>query len=198
MSDSQNLNQSSPGALSTGAPPSLSPPLTPAPPTPSTAQNTPPPPTTSDATASPSTTTTANSGAVPGVMGRASTGAPAQPAGEGLAQGGNTIVISGGGSGGSGETLAAVQVANFNAAVSTIYPCNPGAGNINATLPTGSGVVGGQITPIEIYNNTNDVGTVTILPTGTDTVAGLASLVLQPQQSVRLVWDGVSNWMTAP
>jgi hypothetical protein len=196
----QNLNVTSPGALNQGNPPSLSPPLSPAPATPSTAQSVAPPPTTSDGVVTPPTTTTANTGPTAGVMGRASTGAPAQPAGEGLAQGGNTIVInvSGGGSGGSGETLAAVQVADFTAAVSTIYPCDPGAGNINATLPLGSGVVGAQITPIEIYNNSNDVGTVTVLPSGGDTVAGQTELVLQPQQSVRLVWDGVSNWMTAP
>lgn len=197
MSDPQNLGQSSPGSLSTGAPPSLSPPLSPAPATPSTAQSVAPPPTASDGVVTPPTTTTSNSGPAPGVMGAAASGAPAQPGGTGLAQGGNTIV-GGGGSGGSGETLAAVQVADFNAQVSTIYPCNPGAGNINATLPAGSGAVGAQITPIEIYNNTNNVGTVTVLPSGTDTVAGLASLVLQAQQSVRLIWDGVSNWMTAP
>ncbi len=135
---------------------------------------------------------------MPGVLGAAASGAPAQPAGEGLAQGGGVLVVGGGGSGGSGETLAAVQVANFTAQVSTIYPCNPGAGNINATLPAGAGVVGAQITPIEIYNNSTNVGTVTVLPSGTDTIAGLARLILQPQQSVRLIWDGVSNWMTAP
>lgn len=117
----QNLNQSSPGALNQGNPPSLSPPLTPAPQTPSTAQNTAPPPTTSDGTTAPTATTmtsnsgpsSTDSGPAP-TAGRVSSGAPAQPAGAGLSQGGTTIVVenSGGGGGNIATTLPHVPYAN--------------------------------------------------------------------------------------
>lgn len=100
MSDPQNLNQTSPGALSTGAPPKTELPLTPTPETPSTAAGAPAPPSTSDGTAVPPPTTTANSeGGTPVALGRAGSGAPAQPAGAGLQQGGNTIVVSSSGAG---------------------------------------------------------------------------------------------------
>lgn len=156
MSDPINLNQSSPGALSTGAPPKVQVPLK-----------------------------------QPGG------GAPATQTNILPPQGGNTIV-GGGSGGGSGQTLAPTQAVDFSAAVSTIYPCDPGAGNINAALPSAAAAgAGSQITPIEIKNITNNVGTVTVVPNGGDTIDGVAgSVVLQPQQSVRFVSNGVSNWMS--
>lgn len=113
-----------------------------------------------------------------------------------------TIPASSGSGTGSSGTLAATEVAGFNALVGNFYPVDPGAGNINAQLPaaTASGAVGSALAVIEIKNISTNVGTVTLVPNGGDTIDnGLAvPYVLDPNQSVRLVSDGVSNWMTAP
>lgn len=101
----------------------------------------------------------------------------------------------------SGVTLEATQTVDFSPATGGFYPVNPGAGNVNANLPaaSASGAVGSDIAVIEIKNVSTNVGTVTVVPAGADTIDGVAgSIVLAPQQSVRLVSDGVSNWMTAP
>lgn len=95
MSDPQNLNQTSPTALNTGAPPSPELPLTPVPPTPSTASGAPAPPTTGGGTLVSPTTTTSNSGPAPTAQfGNAGSGAPAQPAGAAALPGyGNTTTV---------------------------------------------------------------------------------------------------------
>lgn len=106
----------------------------------------------------------------------------------------------GGGSAQSAETLQATQAGNFNAVGNAFYPVDPGAGNVNATMPAAaaSGAVGQGIVTVEIKNITANVGTVTILPTGADTIDGQPNLVVPAGGSVRLVSDGVSNWMAAP
>jgi len=81
MADPQNLNSSSPGALSTGAPPSLSPPLAPASSAPPAAAGAPAPPTVSAGATSTPTTLAASAGPAPGTAGAAAAGAPAQPVG---------------------------------------------------------------------------------------------------------------------
>ncbi len=95
MADPQNLNQASPSALSTGAPPKVTSPLTPAPPTPSTAAGVPTSKATRGSTAAPSSVATPNNGPAPGALGKAGSGAPAQPGGVGL---GDTCTGKGGGS----------------------------------------------------------------------------------------------------
>jgi hypothetical protein len=115
MADPQNLNASSPSALSTGAPQVLGPPLAPAPqtlstagpsPVPSAAGNTSTvpttttngtsasPPTVGGGTAASSTSIATNSGSSPAILGQASSGAPAQPSGIGLQQGGGGIAVA--------------------------------------------------------------------------------------------------------
>ena len=295
----QNLNQTSPGTLSQGSPQPLSPPLTPAPSTPSTAESAPAPPTTSDGTTVSSETTTANSGPAPGMFGQSALGAPPQPSGAGLQQGGTTIVnnnssaaaganapkftvvatsvnntpvdygellevdataghldvdlplasdgatskngntlivknvgtqntvglrlsvgdgiddgvtslapgqfimlVSNGvdtfvdvGNNFSVLTLTGLKVGAYNAQPNQYVQMDSTAGNISVTLPPAADAgFGGQVW---IKNKTDNVNTVTVLPSGADTIDGGASALVGGLEFMRLVSDGVSDWMVS-
>lgn len=69
---------------------------------------------------------------------------------------------------GAGFSVAALQSADFNAAVGTHYPVAVGAGNVTATLPALSGVTAGaQISFAIVDGAANDL---VLAGTGGDTV----------------------------
>lgn len=127
----QNLNQSSPGALSTGSPPSLSPPLSPAPQTPSTGARSAAPPVVNN---------------VPGPTTVAGGGSTQTPSGT---AGGNTQAAVANGAGGGASPSSAnglggnvVPVpATLGDALSTCCSSTGGSGSSGG----GSGVFNGPI-----------------------------------------------------
>src|SRR6267142_2428805 len=192
-SQPQNLNQTSPSALNTGAPPAAELPLTPVPETPSTAAGAPAPPTTSDGTTVSPTTTTANSGPSPTDLGRASSGAPAQPAGAGLDQGGNTFVfVSGGGSGGGATAFRVVRkTTTYAAALNDFVLADPSTASFDVTLPTVPSATANAIIVKNISPGTNPV---TVRALGGATIDGVTSVDLFTGEYLYIIFDGVSEW----
>jgi len=92
-------------------------------------------------------------------------------------------------------TLTGVQVGAYNANPNEYVQADSTIGNISVTLPTAADAgFGGQVW---IKNKTDNVNTVTVLPAGADTIDGGASALVGGLEILRLVSDGVSDWMVS-
>lgn len=70
------------------------------------------------------------------------------------------------------------------------------AGNATVTLPS-AGAAGGRPLRFQLVRTDSSANTLTIAPSGSDTIEGGASFVLGRQQRVTLVSDGVDRWFVA-
>jgi Putative phage tail protein len=102
-------------------------------------------------------------------------------------------VISGGGGAGGVVNLYVIAISgDYSAAAWDDLICNTAAGSFNVTYPAASA---SQNVGIGVVKKTADSNTVTILPTGSDTIEGASSLVLSGGgEAVLLISDGISNW----
>jgi NADH:ubiquinone oxidoreductase subunit F (NADH-binding) len=87
-----------------------------------------------------------------------------------------------------------VQTANVVlVSANQVVRVDPSAGGFNVTLPAAVGL-GGQI--IIIKNVTTSTNIVTVLPSGADTIDGLASQLLTGDHfQIQFISDGVNSWM---
>lgn len=87
--------------------------------------------------------------------------------------------------------LADIQVTTFSATDLEFYPCNTASGNIVVTLPTCLGINGRPYT----FKKTSAANTLTIQPSGTDTIEGAASYVMTANgATVSFRSDGQTIW----
>jgi Putative phage tail protein len=102
-------------------------------------------------------------------------------------------IISGGGGGGGVANLYVITAAgSLTASVFDDILCNTGGGSFNVTFPLAANSMN---TAIAVQKNSTDTNTVTILPTGSDTVQMTNSTTLSYfGDSLYFVSDGVSNW----
>ncbi len=88
------------------------------------------------------------------------------------------------------ESLQPTLTTSATLASERLYVVDPSSGNINLILPLASGV---PARDIEIFTNYTGSNTVTVLPSGTDTIAGQPSLVLPNNTLLRLSSIGDSK-----
>lgn len=87
--------------------------------------------------------------------------------------------------------LADIQITTFTATDQEFYPCNTASGNIVVTLPAALDINGKSYT----FKKTSASNTLTIQPTGTDTIEGSASYAMTANGStVTLRSDGQAIW----
>ena len=89
------------------------------------------------------------------------------------------------------EPAQLVRTESFTAQIENIYPGDPTVAPFSVYLPIASGLNGRDI---YLYNQA-DINTMTVVPSGSDTIGGQANLVLDPRESVTLTSDNVSDWI---
>lgn len=218
MSSPQNLNNSSPGALSTGAPPAVELTLAPAPQTPSTSEASASPPAAPNAStpntnagggSTQSQSGSAASSAQPGAANGAGGGASPSSA-NGL--GGNVVPVpptlgdalsnccgtsSSGSSGSTAPRMNNVTTTGptYAAAFGDNVIADPTGGNIVVDLPAANSVTPTGSNIITITNNSDSVNTVTATPAAGDNINGAATFVLAARESVTLVAATATEWL---
>jgi hypothetical protein len=101
---------------------------------------------------------------------------------------------AGGGSGGIWSLdVTPVKVANYIAVENELVQCDPSGGGFQVTLPAVSAANSGLI--IVIKNTTTSVNPISIVPTGADTIDGLAGTnIVSSQGSLMFASDGTAAW----
>lgn len=89
--------------------------------------------------------------------------------------------------------VTAVQSANYIAVENELVQCDPSGGGFQVTLPAISAANSGEI--IVVKNTTTSVNPISIVPTGADTIDGLAGTnIVSSQGSLMFASDGTSAW----
>jgi len=94
---------------------------------------------------------------------------------------------------GAGLNLTPVKTADYNAVVDDYVQCDPTAAPFNVTLPSAAASGGAAV--INVKNKTGSVNSVTVLPSGGDTIDLGPSVDIPAFGSQTFVSDGVSDWM---
>jgi hypothetical protein len=85
-----------------------------------------------------------------------------------------------------------VRTTAFVAADEHVYRLDASLGSFNVYLPLASGIAGNDIVLYCEYDHANNV---TVVPSGTETIAGSASLTLSQREAIMLTSNGVNDWI---